>query len=363
MSNFKKTFLNSKGRISASQYVVLAVMLIILSPLLVLLSLPLIAILPPFFKVIVGTAFFVLLIWSCIALAVKRLHDLGHDGGWILLLLVPLVNVILFLYLILGKGQPRTNRFGRRPAPAPELLSIICYAMIFLGMFYSLKSGVGKISGLLPPSKLPAVKESTGSRRFYSIARSNILLSRTQFSTKNKSIEYIMQIVIGKDKNGYHPPQLHIKRVIDGRIEKDCLSYLFNKPNSKMPNDSRMSSFEYHLPNSAPIDKVYGFSSIYVRTADPSWNKFERMFGMGFIGAGVGYSRRNKGLVTKQSKIYLNASLIGPMGWGKMVPEEKVETKKTEWRIKDNIVSAFGRNSNCNPLGHNRRCSGCLFQR
>lgn len=365
MSNLK-FFLNIKGRISASQYVVLVVILVILSPLLAILLLPVSSILPNIVKVILFAAFFALLIWSCIALVVKRLHDRGHSGGWVLLYLVPIVNVILFLYLILCKGEPRTNRFGRCPAPAPKPLSIVCYAIVLLGVFYSLKMAsarVEKISGLLPPSKLQPVKEHIGSRRFYSIAHSDILLSRTKFSTKNKDIKYIMQTVIGKDKNGYHPPQLHIKRVIDGRIEQDCLSYLFNKPHSKMPNDPRMSSFEYHLPNNAPIDRVYGFSSIYVRTADPSWNTVERVFGMGFIGAGVGYSHENKGLVTRQSKIYLNASLIGPMGWGEMVREEEVEAKKTKWQIKDNIVSAFGSNSNCNPLGHNRQCSGCLFQK
>ena len=333
MANFKKLLLSTNGRISASQYVVLVVMLIILSPLLAFLLVVISSILPNLVKFIVFAVFFAALIWSCVALMVKRLHDRGHGGGWVLLCLVPIVNVILFYYLIFCKGMPRTNRFGRRSAPASKPLSIVCYAIILLSTSYSLKrvsATVGKMTNLLPPAKLQTVKEHTGSRKFYSMAHSDILLSRTKFSTKNKDTKYVMQTVIGKDKNGFHPPQLHIKRVIDGRIEQDCLSYLFNKPHSKMPNDLRMSSFEYHLPNNAPIDRVYGFSSIYVRTADPSWNMLERVFGMGYIGAGVGYSHGNDGSVTKKSKIYLSSSLIGPMGWAKMVPTAEVVAKNAK---------------------------------
>ena len=233
MSDLKKLLFSTKGRISASQYTVSVVVLTILSALLAFLLIVIISVLPNIIKVIVVAAFFVLLIWIGIALVVKRLHDRGHSGGWILLYLLPVVNVILFFYLILGKGKPRTNRFGRRPAPAPEPLSSICYCLIFLGMFSPFLKVVPatakKMVSLFPPPKLQPVKEQTGSRNFYSVAYSDILLSRTEFSTHNNpQIKYILQTVTGKDKNGFHPPQLHIKRVVDdGMIEQDCLSYLF----------------------------------------------------------------------------------------------------------------------------------------
>ena len=363
MSNIKDLFLSARGRISASEYVVSVVLLIILSPILAFLLVVISAILPNVLKVIVFAAFFVLVIWSCFALIIKRLHDRGHGDGWALLCLVPVVNVMLFFYLIFCKSVPRTNRFGRCPATVSKPLSIVCYAIIILSIFYSLKMLLTTASGLPPPAKPQPVKDYTGSRKFYSVAHSDILLNRTKFSTKNKDIKYAIQIVIGQNKNGYQPPQIHIKRVINDRIEQDCLSYLFNKPHSKTPNDPRMSSFEYYLPDNAPIDRVYGFSSIYVRTTDPSWNMFERMFGMGYIGVGVGYSHKNKGSAARQSKIYLSASLFGTKKFAKLVPVEGVQAKKADWRLKDDIVAAFGSNSNCNPLGHNRQCAGCLFQR
>lgn len=49
------------------------------------------------------------------AMAKRRLNDLDRTGWLSLLMLVPLVNAGLVLYLIFGAGTPTTNRFGPRP--------------------------------------------------------------------------------------------------------------------------------------------------------------------------------------------------------------------------------------------------------
>ena len=132
------------------------------------------------------------------------------------------------------------------------------------------------------------------------------------------------------------------------------------KPHSGKPDDPRMFSFEYHLPSSAPIDRVYGFSSIYVKAADSSWNVFERMIGTGYIGAGVGYSHGSKGSMTRLAKLYLSSRLSGANKKDTMVPAAKVATKNDEWEIKDNIAAAFGKNSKI--CGENRRSTArCAF--
>lgn len=49
------------------------------------------------------------------AMAKRRLNDLDRTGWLSLLMLVPLVNAVLVLYLIFGAGTPTANRFGPRP--------------------------------------------------------------------------------------------------------------------------------------------------------------------------------------------------------------------------------------------------------
>ena len=58
-------------------------------------------------------------LWSNVALAVKRLHDLGKTGLAAIVLFVPVVSIVAFLVLCLFPGQPGPNRFGQRTnAPA-----------------------------------------------------------------------------------------------------------------------------------------------------------------------------------------------------------------------------------------------------
>jgi len=58
-------------------------------------------------------------LWSNVALAVKRLHDLGRPGLTALVLFVPVVSIVAFLVLCLFPGEPGPNRYGSRTnAPA-----------------------------------------------------------------------------------------------------------------------------------------------------------------------------------------------------------------------------------------------------
>jgi uncharacterized membrane protein YhaH (DUF805 family) len=62
---------------------------------------------------------FIASLWSNIALAVKRLHDLDKPGVAALVLFVPVVSIVAFVVLCLFPGQPGPNRYGRRTnAPA-----------------------------------------------------------------------------------------------------------------------------------------------------------------------------------------------------------------------------------------------------
>jgi len=66
---------------------------------------------------------FVLFIWSKFALAAKRFHDLG-DSGWLsLVLIIPLLGFLAFVYLLLWRGQDHDNVYGparRQVAALPQ---------------------------------------------------------------------------------------------------------------------------------------------------------------------------------------------------------------------------------------------------
>jgi uncharacterized membrane protein YhaH (DUF805 family) len=45
-------------------------------------------------------------------IAIRRLHDCNASGWWLLLIVVPLVNVVFGLFLVLKAGSEGGNRFG-----------------------------------------------------------------------------------------------------------------------------------------------------------------------------------------------------------------------------------------------------------
>ena len=52
------------------------------------------------------------------AVTVRRLHDTGKSGWWLLIFLVPLVGVIVFLVFMVKDSQPGENRYGPNPKVA-----------------------------------------------------------------------------------------------------------------------------------------------------------------------------------------------------------------------------------------------------
>lgn len=48
----------------------------------------------------------------CIAVSVRRMHDIGKSGWWVLINLIPLIGWIWFLILAAGPGDPEANAYG-----------------------------------------------------------------------------------------------------------------------------------------------------------------------------------------------------------------------------------------------------------
>ena len=55
------------------------------------------------------------MILPLIALAVRRLHDTGRSGWWILIGLVPLVGPIVLIVFYVTDSQPGSNQYGPNP--------------------------------------------------------------------------------------------------------------------------------------------------------------------------------------------------------------------------------------------------------
>jgi uncharacterized membrane protein YhaH (DUF805 family) len=50
-----------------------------------------------------------------IAVGVRRLHDTGRPGWWMLVGLVPLIGFLVLIYFFVQDGQPGTNEYGPNP--------------------------------------------------------------------------------------------------------------------------------------------------------------------------------------------------------------------------------------------------------
>jgi uncharacterized membrane protein YhaH (DUF805 family) len=50
-----------------------------------------------------------------LAVAVRRLHDTGRSGWWLLIVLVPLVGAIVLLVFSVQDSEPGANSYGKNP--------------------------------------------------------------------------------------------------------------------------------------------------------------------------------------------------------------------------------------------------------
>ncbi len=74
---------------------------------------------------ILGNSTFALVIRGCVNLALivptlavawRRMHDIGKGGGWYFIVLIPLVGWIIYIIWCCKPSEPNPNRFGNVPA-------------------------------------------------------------------------------------------------------------------------------------------------------------------------------------------------------------------------------------------------------
>jgi uncharacterized membrane protein YhaH (DUF805 family) len=64
---------------------------------------------------LLGVLYSLAIMVPAIAVAVRRLHDTGRSGWWILIGLVPFVGFIALIVLLAQDSNPGENQFGKSP--------------------------------------------------------------------------------------------------------------------------------------------------------------------------------------------------------------------------------------------------------
>lgn len=54
-----------------------------------------------------------------LAVGVRRLHDTGRSGWWLLLVFIPFVGAIILIVFFAGEGETAPNKYGANPKLAP----------------------------------------------------------------------------------------------------------------------------------------------------------------------------------------------------------------------------------------------------
>ena len=72
---------------------------------------------------IISLSYMILMLLPGMAVAVRRLHDVGKSAWWLLIVLIPIVGAFWLLVLMLTEGQQEDNQYGKNPKTSPEIFS------------------------------------------------------------------------------------------------------------------------------------------------------------------------------------------------------------------------------------------------
>jgi uncharacterized membrane protein YhaH (DUF805 family) len=64
---------------------------------------------------VLSSVYILAMVVPSVAVAVRRLHDIGRSGWWFLLNFIPMLgSFVLFIFFILD-SQPEKNKYGENP--------------------------------------------------------------------------------------------------------------------------------------------------------------------------------------------------------------------------------------------------------
>ena len=65
-----------------------------------------------------GTVYSIAVLVPSIAVGVRRLHDTGRTGWWMLLGLIPIIGALVLIYFFVLDSTPGSNEYGPNPKQA-----------------------------------------------------------------------------------------------------------------------------------------------------------------------------------------------------------------------------------------------------
>jgi uncharacterized membrane protein YhaH (DUF805 family) len=64
---------------------------------------------------VIGLLYSLAVLLPGIAVSIRRLHDTGRTGWWMLVALVPVIGAIVLLIFMIQDSKPGTNQYGANP--------------------------------------------------------------------------------------------------------------------------------------------------------------------------------------------------------------------------------------------------------
>lgn len=64
---------------------------------------------------ILGTLYALAVLIPSIAVSIRRLHDTGRSGWWLLLLFIPIIGALIILIFAVLDSEPGPNQYGENP--------------------------------------------------------------------------------------------------------------------------------------------------------------------------------------------------------------------------------------------------------
>lgn len=67
---------------------------------------------------IIGMIYSLAVLIPCIAVSIRRLHDTGRSGWWLLIGLIPLIGLIVLIIFMVQDSESGDNQYGPNPKGA-----------------------------------------------------------------------------------------------------------------------------------------------------------------------------------------------------------------------------------------------------
>ena len=64
---------------------------------------------------ILGTLYSLVVLIPSIAVSIRRLHDIGKSGWWLLIAFIPCIGAFVLLYFLIQNSQQESNQYGPNP--------------------------------------------------------------------------------------------------------------------------------------------------------------------------------------------------------------------------------------------------------